>query len=148
MRTLAALVPLLLTVGCASGEAPAPEARAPLAATFQAQAARGQALFAEHCAGCHGASGQGSRLAPRLVGLSQGALPLEPRAGARLRRTEFRTVADVASFVTTNMPANAPASLPTEDYWDILAFNVKANGLALDGQRLDAATAATLRIPR
>ncbi|MEO7110582.1 MAG: cytochrome c, partial [Polyangiaceae bacterium] len=46
-------------------------------ANFADQVARGQKLYADNCASCHGASGEGGK-APRVVGLSQGALPLDP----------------------------------------------------------------------
>jgi cytochrome c len=149
MRIAIALVPLLLTLGCAGGEAPVlTYDGASHPGTFRAQVSRGQPLFEEHCAACHGTSGEGTAKAPRLVGLSQGALPLHPRPGQRLRRTEFRTAGDVAAFVMQNMPLRAPGSLPEEDYLDILAFALKANGIDLGERRLDPGVAAQLTIPR
>jgi hypothetical protein len=149
MRMTIALVSLLLMVGCAAGEGPrSAPAKAQHHGAFQAQAERGQMLYEEHCAGCHGASGEGTQQAPRLVGLAQGALPLDPRPGQRIRKTEFRTVADVADFVTKYMPLDTPGSLPAQDYWDILAFDLKANGLDLGEIPLDANVAANLHLPR
>jgi cytochrome c len=147
MRTTVALVLLLLTSGCSSAEGLAPAAEAPQPLTFEGQASRGKELYATSCAGCHGASGEGTLKAPRLVGLAQGALPLEPRPGQR-RKHEFKTALDVAEFASKYMPANAPGSLPTQDYWDILAFALKANGLDLGATRLDESTAANVVIPR
>jgi cytochrome c len=147
MRTTVVLVLLLLTSGCSSAEGLAPAVESPQPLTFEGQASRGKELFAANCAGCHGASGEGTLKAPRLVGLAQGALPLEPRPGAR-RKREFKTVLDVAEFASKYMPVNAPGSLPTQDYWDILAFDLKANGIDLGGQRLDETTASNLVIPR
>src|SRR5687768_7323691 len=64
--------------------APAAEPLTPAAgstpATFSEQAAAGQQLYGAHCAECHGSSGEGTK-APRVVGLDQGALPLDPPAG-------------------------------------------------------------------
>ena len=57
------------------------------------------------------------------------------------------TVADVADFVVQNMPGDAPGSLSADDYFAVLAFDLKANGIELD-QKLDAALAASLTIPR
>jgi mono/diheme cytochrome c family protein len=115
------------------------------AEAFETQAGRGQRLYGEHCASCHGDSGQGDE-APRLVGLDEGALPREPRDGA-VRDTEFVTVADVAGFVVENMPPSDPGGLSTEDYLAILAFDLKANGITLE-QELDPELAASLTIPR
>lgn len=114
--------------------------------TFAEQVELGGMLFGEHCAGCHGDAGQGDAAVPALVGLEQGALPLEPRPYA-VRTTRFETVADVASFVVANMPADAPGSLSEQEYWALLAFDLSANGLELD-QKLTPEFAASLTIPR
>jgi mono/diheme cytochrome c family protein len=67
--------------------------------TFAAQVEHGQKLYGEKCASCHGAGGEGSKNAPRVVGVDKGALPLDPPAGAKGRKTQFKTAADVADFV-------------------------------------------------
>jgi len=135
----------LVAVGCGGGAAATPPA-----ATGGAggdQVAQGQALYTDHCASCHGASGEGNGKAPAVVGIPKGALPLDPRPGSK-RNVQFKTVADVAGWVKANMPPDAPGSLTDEQYFAILAFDLKANGLDLGEHRLDATTAATLRIPR
>lgn len=83
-----------------------------------------------------------------MVGLSDGALPLEPPADRNARKTEFKTVMDVAAFVVQNMPPNEAGSLDTEEYFSILAFDLKANGIDLGTKKLDADLAKTLVIPR
>jgi S-disulfanyl-L-cysteine oxidoreductase SoxD len=127
----------------ATGEAS--PATAPVA-TFAEQVALGQTLYGQQCASCHGNSGEGGK-APAVVGLDKGALPLDPPPTAKYRKTQFKTVADIATFVVKHMPANAPGSLPEEQYWAILAFDLKANGIELD-KKLDGALAATLTVPR
>jgi cytochrome c len=128
------------------GEAPIAGGEAPQ--TFAEQVSAGQELYGEHCASCHGDSGQGTKDAPPLVGLDTGALPLDPPATAKHRKTQFKTVADVADFAVKNMPAKAPGSLSEEQYWAILAFDLKANGIDLGDKKLDATVAPTLEIPR
>jgi mono/diheme cytochrome c family protein len=115
------------------------------AEAFETQADRGQRLYGEHCASCHGASGEGDT-APPVVGLEDGALPREPRPRA-MRDVEFVTVADVAGFVVENMPPSDPGGLATDEYLAILAFDLKANGITLE-QELDLELADTLTIPR
>lgn len=115
---------------------------------FREQATKGAVLYGEHCSRCHGDSGEGSDEAPRLVGLSQGALPLDPPAGRKARTMQFRTVADIAGFAVKNMPPKKAGSLPEEDYWRILAFDLKANGIDLGDKHLDGALAPTLVVPR
>ncbi len=106
VSSMASTLAALLALGC-GGATPGEEPNSPEAAvkpaTFAEQVSLGQALFGEHCAQCHGSSGQGGD-GPRLVGLEQGALPLDPLPSAKFRKTQFKTVADVATFVVANMP--------------------------------------------
>lgn len=68
----------------------------------------------------------GTALAPPLVGMA--ALPRVPPAERMVRKTEFVTAADVYTFTSQFMPADAPGSLPMQTYLDILAFALSANG--------------------
>lgn len=133
--------PVAETATSAEGATP----KAAEGATFEAQAAEGQKLYAAHCASCHGASGEGGD-APRLVGVAQGALPLDPPKGAKHRKQQFRTAADVASFVVATMPPGEAGKLTEDQYWAILAFDLKANGVDLGSKRLDASTAPSVVI--
>ena len=130
--TLCPLLLLLGLVGCAGKSLPDP------AATFGEQVTRGMALFVEHCSNCHGSDGMGTDRAPPVVG-SQ-ALPLDPPPGAEVRNVQFRTALDVFQWVRVNMPGDAPASLEDQEYVEILAFDLKANGVELP-QPLDATNA-------
>jgi cytochrome c len=139
--------------GCASTSSNTPASSsstpAPPAAggtSFAEQVVAGQRLYAESCASCHGDSGQGGK-APRLVGLKEGALPLDPPADRQVRKGQFVTVADVASFVVANMPPKKAGTLSADQYWAILAFDLKANGIDLP-TGLTPEMAPTLTIPR
>lgn len=148
----------MVTVGCASSNESAPATTATPAtsaaasatptttATFAEQVAAGQTAYGANCASCHGDAGQGGK-GPRLVGLAQGALPLDPPAERKFRKTRFVTVGDVAEFVVANMPPGKGGSLPADQYWDILAFDLHANGVDLPNP-LTADAAKTLTIPR
>jgi mono/diheme cytochrome c family protein len=120
----------------------------PAPANFTEQVAFGQKLYGQECASCHGPGGEGTGDAPRLVGLKEGALPLDPPATAKFRKTQFKTVMDVGAFVVANMPPNKGGSLSTDAYFSILAFDLKANGIDLGDKKLDAELAKTLTIPR
>ncbi len=159
---LRSLVPVALVSLAACGEttpapnapsspSPSPTLAAAVTSTstpssFADQVALGQKVYGEQCASCHGASGSGGK-APAVVGLSKGALPLNPPATSKSRKGQFKTVADIAEFVTKTMPPTAPGTLPAEQYWAVLAFDLKANGINLD-KKLDANLAATLTVPR
>lgn len=112
--------------------------------TFAEQVALGGKLYGQKCASCHGAAGEGTSGAPAVVGLANGALPLAPRPGSA-RSSQFRTVADVATFVVSTMPPKAPGSLSPEEYWAILAFDLSANGVTLE-QTLTPELAPTLAL--
>lgn len=142
-RTIGGALFGLLLSACSSESGTTTSAAAP--ANFQEQAAEGQKLYGAHCASCHGASGEG-KTAPAVVGVAKGALPLDPPPTAKVRKTQFKTAADIAAFVVKNMPADAPGSLVEEQYWDILAFDLKANGVDLGSKKLDAASAAEVVI--
>ena len=88
------------------------------------------------------------RTAPAVVGLDKGALPLAPAPTAKYCKSEFKTVADIAEFVVKSMPPKAPGSLSAEEYYAILAFDLKANGIDLGDKKLDGELAKTLEVPR
>ncbi len=130
---------LTLVMACGGGNAENGQPATPTAAqpqpggatTFADQVSAGQKLYADNCASCHGAGGEGSSKAPKVVGVNAGALPLDPPPGSKYRKNQFHTAADVAGFVVKNMPPNAPGSLKESEYWDILAFDLHANGVDL-----------------
>lgn len=122
-------------VACAHNEGtPAPASAASGAAApadAMAQAEAGGPLYGQFCAKCHGDAGQGTDQAPPVVGAN--ALPLDPRPTAKARKNQFHTAKDVADFVLPNMPPKGPK--PTvEQYLEILAFDLKANGVDLTGK--------------
>ena len=128
---------LAFLIGCSQGDsAPAPvekpivvEPNAAELAALATQVDQGRQLFAEHCASCHGDSGQGTDDGPNVTG--KRALPLEPRAGSK-RGVTFRSAADVYAFVANNMPADDPGTLTAEQYNAVVAFALSANGIKLD----------------
>jgi mono/diheme cytochrome c family protein len=135
-----------LAVACGGGGAEGPGAAAPGAATtaepttFAEQVAVGQKLFADNCASCHGAGGEGDAKVPRVVGLDKGALPLDAAPGSS-RKVQFHTAADVGGWAAKNMPPGKDAgSLKEWQYWAIIAFDLKANGVTLD-KKVDASSA-------
>jgi len=82
----------------------------------EAQAARGASAFPQFCAACHGASLGGLGEAPALVG----ALFVSDFNGL--------TLGDLFDRIRTTMPLNNPGGLSRDQYADILAFVLKANG--------------------
>lgn len=125
----------------AAAEAAAKEKKAQL----DAQVAKGGELYGANCASCHGANGEGKKKYPKVVG--EGALPLDPPKGAKLRKgIQFNTAKDVADFVVANMPLKKADKVTPEDKLAILAFDLNANGIALT-EPLTAENAASIQIP-
>jgi mono/diheme cytochrome c family protein len=89
------------------------------------QAERGAAAYAEACSSCHASDLRGSGNAPSLVGASF------------LFLWEDRTLAELLGVMRTEMPTNAPNSLPEPTYLDILAHLLEANGFP-SGERVSA----------
>ncbi len=75
---------------------------------------------------------------------------LEGGAGPALTGPNFKTlsskvhatVSDIFTYMTTNMPMNAPASLPHKDYVNIMAFILSKNGYKAGGSPLSYGTAS------
>ncbi len=99
-----------------------------------AQAATGADKFAANCALCHGKKLQG-RVGPALTG------PNFASAKANFK------VSDVFLFLSRQMPAQQPGSLPKQDYVDIMAFLLQQNGYPAGGVPLTEAAAASSTVP-
>src|SRR4051795_12767349 len=81
----------------------------------EAQAARGRALSAEHCAWCHGGELTAGKMAPPLAG------------GEFMAGWDGLTIGDLFERIRISMPQNAPGSLSGQQNADILAFMFNAN---------------------
>lgn len=81
------------------------------------QATAGAKLFAAQCSSCHGVHLEGG-VGPPLTGPNL----------VRLAKKTKLSVGDVFSFLSLQMPLNAPASLSHGQYTSIMAFLLKSNG--------------------
>lgn len=83
----------------------------------EAQAQRGDAIYQEHCAGCHG---------PELVSSD----PDYPNLTAPQFRWNWgkKSLAERLQRVKSSMPPTAKDSLPAQDYLDVITFILKVNG--------------------
>lgn len=129
---------LCLLVACSSSSKPTAQPAAAASDPVATQIARGKDLYVARCAKCHGDGGQGTKDGPPVVGAQ--AFPREPRPGAK-RDVLFRTAADVLTWAATNMPADDPGSLSTDELLAVFAFDLTANGVSLAAP-LDGTAAA------
>lgn len=98
------------------------------------QAREGAALFAAHCARCHGAALQGISGPPL-----KGAALAGP--GSDL------TVGDVFGILSQGMPMDAPGSLSRAQYTRLMAFLLRENGYPPGGKPLGYSQALASRVP-
>jgi mono/diheme cytochrome c family protein len=98
-----------------------------------AQAARGQSLYTQQCASCHGATLQGAS-----------APPLQGEGFVTRWQTEPLSV--LVSKIRATMPVDAAGRLTPEQSVDLVAHLLKSGGYRAGAQELPAAEADTRRI--
>jgi mono/diheme cytochrome c family protein len=96
----------------------------------RAQAVSGAKAFAAQCAQCHGERLEGG-VGPALTGPNL----------VRLAQKTKLTVGDFFGFMALQMPLNAPASLPKDQYVQILSFILRSNGFPAGPKPLTYAAA-------
>jgi quinoprotein glucose dehydrogenase len=100
-----------------------------------AQAQRGESVYQQYCAACHGASLQGNPAAP-LTG---------PAFRARWEDGKH-TLDDLFFIVRSLMPNNAPGSLSKAQYADVVAYILKINGYPAGDAELIPTAAAMKKV--
>lgn len=96
----------------------------PAAATFGQYSDAGKTVFADHCAKCHGANGEGIT-GPKLIGTGNN-LPA------------YKTAQGLFNFFSTAMPLDAPASLTQTQYLQLLSFILVQNNYVSATASFDA----------
>lgn len=86
------------------------------AAAEKPSAVRGAMVYREHCALCHGATGQGTRASGRTVFPPLWG-PRSFNGGAGMHK-----VKNAAAFIKANMPYGAGGSLSNQQAWDVAAY--------------------------
>ena len=81
----------------------------------EAQATRGEGLYGQYCASCHGPDLAGGEMAPGLTG------------GEFTSNWNDLSLGDLYERIRISMPQNAPGSLSGQQNADILAFMFSAN---------------------
>jgi mono/diheme cytochrome c family protein len=81
----------------------------------EAQSKRGEVVYAESCANCHGSVLEGIDMSPALVGSTFSS------------NWSDLTVGDLTERIRISMPADRPGTLPRSQLIDVVAFMLKAN---------------------
>ena len=93
-----------------------------LAQDAERQVEQGKAIYARRCAKCHGANGEG-KMGPSLVG------PQHHLSG-------YGTADVLFDYTRQVMPADRPGRMQEVEYWAVLAYLLKENGLLPPGTTL------------
>jgi cytochrome c len=95
-----------------------------------AQAMRGEPVYFEHCANCHGTSLEGGDMTPGLAG---------PVFGANWNGL---TLGDLFERIRTTMPLDRPGRLTRQQNADVIAFILKTNNWPAGSRELPSDPAA------
>jgi len=79
------------------------------------QAKRGEAVYAETCANCHGERLEGIDMSPALVGSTFGS------------NWNTLTLGDLFDRIRTTMPMDRPGTITPQQNADVIAYMLKAN---------------------
>ena len=103
----------------------------------------GAATFAEKCAGCHGAHGEGKPM-DQLVGGFGTIFDMKPHKTVGSFWPYATTLFD---YVRRAMPLNAPQSLTADQVYAVSAYVLFLNGLVPEDATLDADNLAQIKMP-
>ena len=91
----------------------------------KAQAQRGQAVYQQECAKCHGQNLAGGEAAPRLTGAEF------------LKNWNGKTAGALYERTRKTMPSDDPGNLSTRQYADLVAYMLGANEFPAGEKELD-----------
>jgi S-disulfanyl-L-cysteine oxidoreductase SoxD len=106
--------------------------------------AQGEQVFQQSCAACHGAHGEGSAMAPRLVG---GIGSLATAHPVRTVGSYWPYATTLFDYVRRAMPFNAPESLASDQVYAVCAYILYLNGIAGADAVLDARALPQIVMP-
>src|SRR5438309_8826032 len=107
-------------------------------------AKQGEEIFASKCAACHGPAGEGSQMAPRLVG-GRGALNTPTPSRTLANYWPFATT--IWDYVNRAMPPKQQGSLSASDVYALTAFILYKNEIITEGQVIDAKSLPKVKMP-
>ena len=112
--------------------------------TGSGMAKEGAEIFADKCAVCHGPEGEGSQMAPRLVG-GKGTLTTPQPVLTVGSYWAFATT--VFDFINKAMPRGQEGSLKPNEVYALTAFLLYENEIIKETDTIDAKTLPTVKMP-
>ena len=104
----------------------------------------GAEIFADKCAVCHGPAGEGSQMAPPLVG-GKGTLKSPQPVLTVGSYWAFATT--IFDFINKAMPRGQEGSLKPDQVYALTAFLLYKNGIIREAEILDAKTLLLVKMP-
>ncbi len=105
--------------------------------------AHGKTLFAQQCASCHGAKGEGGT-GDKLSG---GIGTLASAKPVKTVGSFWPYAPTLFDYIRRAMPLNAPQSLSNDQDYAVTAYVLHLNGLLADNATLDAESLSAIRMP-
>jgi cytochrome c len=103
----------------------------------------GETIFAESCAACHGARGEG-KPADRLVG---GSGTLATSKPVRTVGSYWPYATTLFDYIRRAMPFNAPQSMTADQVYAVSAYILYLNNIVAEDAVLDAASLPEVAMP-
>ena len=115
----------------------------------QGTAAEGAAVYAQQCATCHGAKGEGVAPAPALVGRTPDAGYVFAKDGKATRTigNYWPYATTVYDYIRRAMPLNTPGTLTADQTYSLVAFLLSANGIIADSVVMNAQSLPAVQMP-
>ena len=107
-------------------------------------AKEGAEIFADKCAVCHGPAGEGSQMAPRLVG-GKGTLKTPQPVLTVGSYWAFATT--IFDFINKAMPRGQEGSLKPDQVYALTAFLLYKNEIIKETDIIDAKTLPAIQMP-
>jgi S-disulfanyl-L-cysteine oxidoreductase SoxD len=108
-----------------------------------ATAADGEPVYVARCAGCHGASGEGTPAGPRLIDPT----PFQAGVNQPTIGNYWPYATTVWDYVHRAMPYDAPGSLSSDEVYALTAYLLAQNGIIGESDRIDATTLPRVQMP-
>jgi len=102
----------------------------------------GAAVYATHCAACHGANGEGG-IGARLIG----GEPPTAMGTSKTIANHWPYATTVFDNIRRSMPFQAPRSLSNDDYYAVVAWILAENGIIAEDAVMNAETLPAVRMP-
>jgi hypothetical protein len=106
-------------------------------------AKEGHAIYAERCASCHGANGEGAT-AEELIGEPK---PPSPENPSKAIGSYWPYPTTVFDFIRRSMPPGAPGSLSADQIYAVTAYLLAASKIIADNDEMNAETLPKIKMP-